>query len=193
MKVALLYQDFSSTRLTSASSFASFSIRINGLFDPDPLLATGSISGFNELGLLYRQSLVEKVLSDWFVCNNGAVPIIIVVCPSLTNLAGVLSSGAAIANLAENKWARKAILSGAGGQDRYRIRLSIDLARFVANYTQYHSGIYSGFMGSAPSNPTQLIYLNFCAYSPLPLTSGVTSDLSIKFFTEVYDVQTPLG
>jgi len=191
--VSFFYQDFSSTRLTSTSSFSSYSIRANGLFDPDPLLLTGSISGFAEQGNLYRQYLVRRVFIDWFVSNNGVAPVILVAAPSLTNLAAVLSSGQAIANLAENRGAKKFILSGAGGQDRGRIRMRIPLAKYVSNNFQYNSGTYSGFMGSAPSNPATLIYLNFCAYSPVPLTAGVTTDLSIRFETKLYDIQTPLG
>jgi len=84
-------------------------------------------------------------------------------------------------------------LSGAGGQDRYRFRMKLDLANYVKNNYQFYSGAYSGFLGAAPSNPANLIYLNFASYSPLPLTAGVTSELSIKFKTKLYDVQTPLG
>jgi len=193
-RVALHYQDFSSTRLTSSSSFSSFLMRVNGIFDPDPLLLTGGVSGFGEWGGLYRQYLVEAVTVTWNVSNLQNFPIILVMAPSLTALGGVLGSGAAIANLAENKFAqKKKILSGSGGQDRTFFRSYLNLAKFTGQPLQFNSGGYSGFLGTAPSNPVNLIYFNFCAYGPSPLTSGIISDLSIRFHTKLYNVQTPLG
>jgi len=193
-RVTLTYQDLSLSRAVSLlSSYFVYSMRLNGIYDPDPLLLTGSVTGFAEWGGFYRQYLVEAVTITWSVVNRENFPVIIVFAPSLTNLAAVLSSGQAIANLAENKFAQTRVLSAQGGQDRARIQVTIKLSSYVALPQQYNSGIYSGFMGAAPSNPSNLIYGNFSGYAPSTFTNGIVSDLKVRFHTKLYDVQTPLG
>jgi len=193
-RVTLTYQDLSLSRAVSLlSSYFVYSMRLNGIYDPDPLLLTGSVTGFAEWGGFYRQYLVEAVTITWSVVNRENFPVIIVFAPSLTNLAAVLSSGQAVANLAENKFAQTRVLSAQGGQDRARIQVTIKLSSYVALPQQYNSGIYSGFMGAAPSNPSSLIYGNFGGYAPSTFTNGIVSDLKVRFHTKLYDVQTPLG
>jgi hypothetical protein len=192
LRVMFTYQDFITTRFASAASFSAFVLRLNGLYDPDPLLLTGGIAGIIEWGGLYRQNLPEFCDLIWSVVNNNNSAVVVVFVPSLTNLSASLSSGQVIANLAENKWSRRVVLSAQGGQDRATIRVRIPFAQFVGNRTQFLSGTYSGFLGSAPSNPTTIIYGTFGCYGPNALTNGVTSCLTLKIGTKLYDVQTPL-
>jgi hypothetical protein len=145
------------------------------------------------MGGLYRQYLVESVFIKWQFVNEQVFPLIVIFAPSLTNLASSLSSGAAIANLGENKLNRQQIISGAGGNDRGMILSTINLEQYVGQSSQYKSGIYAGFLGAAPSNPATLIYLNFCVYGPSILSLGILSNLKIEFRVKFYDVQTPLG
>jgi len=192
-RVTLTYQDTSLLRGASGASYFTYTMRANGLYDPDPLLLTGGISGFNEWGGLYRQYLVESVTVTWSVANAQAFPIIVVFAPSLTSLATVITSAAAVANLAENKMAQSRVLSISGGQDRTVIKSFVDLRRYVAKPTQFDSGIYSGFLGAAPSNPATQLFLNFCGYASSPFSTGIIASLKIDFHTKLYDVQTPLG
>jgi len=193
-RVTLAYQDVSLSRAVSLlNSYFIYTMRLNGVYDPDPLLLTGSVTGFAEWGGLYRQYLVEAVTITWSVVNRENFPVIIVFAPSLSSQAAVISSGQAVANLAENKFAQTRVLSAQGGQDRARIRVTIKLSSYVALPQQYNSGIYSGFMGAAPSNPSNLIYGNFCGYAPSTFTNGIVSDLKVRFHTKLYDVQTPNG
>jgi len=192
-RVTLTYTDNSIIRGASGASYFVYTLRANGLYDPDPLLLTGGISGFTEWGGLYRQYLVESVTVTWDVANAQTFPIQIVFAPSLTNLSTIITSAAAVSNLAENKQAQQRIISGVGGQDRARIKTTINLRSFVANPTQFQSGIYSGFLGAAPSNPTTLIYLNFCGSAPFVFSTGIVASLRVDYHTKLYDVQTPLG
>jgi hypothetical protein len=188
-RVTLVYNDNSVPRNNIGSSYLYFAQRGNGLFDPDPLLLTGSISGFAEWGAFYRQYIVESITVKWIVCNKEAFPVTVVCAPSNVSLATVITSHQAAVNLGENKLSTVRNLSMASGQDRTIIVKNINWSRYIANPVQYLGGTFSGFGGFAPSNPIVSTFLDFAAYADNVFSAGISSSLRIEYHTKWYDIQ----
>jgi hypothetical protein len=193
MRVTLIYNDNSVPRNNIGSSYLYFAQRGNGLFDPDPLLLTGSISGFAEWGAFYRQYIVESVTIKWIVCNKEAFPVTVVCAPSNVSLATVITTHQSAVNLGENKLSTVRNLSMASGQDRTIIIKNINWSRYIANPIQYLAGTFSGFGGFAPSNPTVSTFIDFAAYADNVFSAGISSSLRIEYHTKWYDIQSLQG
>jgi len=192
----MVYQDNSDLRLGSPStSFNYFSMRANSVFDPDPLLATGGISGFSEWGTFFRIYRVTAVQLRWEVINVPTNPPIVVgIVPSST--VPTAATRTTVINLLENKFVSPIrSISVSGGMDRAVINYHLSLRQFVGNPTVLTDRDYAGFMGSSPGNPSQVIFLNFIAYCPSSsvLTVNVVSNLKITYFCNLSDRQTLSG
>jgi len=193
MDVTLAYNDNTQSRFATASTFAFFRMRANSVFDPDPLLATGGISGFLEWGSLYRKYLVTDVHVEWILSNLNAHPVNVVFCASTVDLAAAVASANAVSDLGELNFSVVRNLSAAGGQDRATISKTINLAKLHGRFQQYLTDDdYSGFAGTGPTNPAQMLFLNFGAWSNLPLTSGIDCTLRIKYRVTWFERQSPL-
>jgi hypothetical protein len=193
MMVKLNYTDGSQLRNNIGSSYLFFKMRGNSVFDPDPLLLTGGITGFPEWGGLYRRYLVTKVRVEWKVTNMESFPLSVCFAPSLADITTIVSSKNAAADVGEMKLGQVADLSAAGGMDRALINSTIDCATFMGNVNEYlDSGTWAGFAGAAASNPNQYIFLNFTVYSSNVLSSGIFSTLRIHYTVKFYEVQTPI-
>lgn len=190
-RITFIYNDTSLIRNNLASQYIWFKMR-SSLYDPDPLLLTGGITGFTEWGGIYRQYLIEAVTIEWRVSNLEAFPVSVVFAPSLTDIGSVVSSRNAAADIGELRHSQVRSLSMAGGLDRTMIRARFNLASLVGNTTQFNSGLFSGNMGFAPSNPAFFVYFNFAAYSASNFSSGIESTLKLSFHTKLYSIQSPL-
>ncbi len=191
--ITLVYQDSSMTRFNSGATFAYYRMRANGLYDPDPLLATGGISGFLEWGSIYRKYVVTDVHYEWKVTNREVFPVNIVTAVGNVDLVAAVSSVNAAADIAELKYSSTAVLSAAGGQDRAVINKTVHLPKVHGRPEQYlGDDNYSGFGGAAPSNPNTLLYIHFAAYSTANMAVGCDVVLRIKFRVTWYDVQSPI-
>ena len=60
----LRYVDSAYVRNNPGGNYLVYSFRINDLYDPDPLLLSGSISGFKEIMQFYAQYRVLHVAAD---------------------------------------------------------------------------------------------------------------------------------
>jgi len=191
--LTLVYNDSTITRFNGASSFSFFRMRANSIFDPDPLLLTGGISGFTEWGGLYRKYLVTDVHIEWKVCNLNNVGVNLVFSASTVDVNGLITSNNTVADLAELPFSSAVALSPTGGQDRAIITKTISLAKLHGRPEQYLTDDnYSGFLGSAASNPTNILFLNFGAFASANMTSGIDSTLRIKYRVQLYERQSPL-
>jgi len=67
----LHYTDLTLSRLNAAAAqFALFSLRLNDVYDPDPLFGTGSLSGFNEYCQFYNRYRVLSAKVHWEIVNT---------------------------------------------------------------------------------------------------------------------------
>jgi len=189
--ITFIYNDTSLIRNNILSQYIWFKMR-SSIYDPDPLLLTGGITGFTEWGGLYRQYLVEAITVEWRVSNLEAFPVSVVMAPTLTDIGSVISSRNAAADIGELRHSQVKSLSMAGGLDRTIFRATYNLASLVGNMIQFNSGSFAGFLGAAPSNPSALVYINFAAYSAVNFVNGIESTLKLSFHTKLFSIQSPV-
>ena len=70
-----MYRDNSYTRNNPGNNFLVYSLRINDLYDPDPLVLSGSISGFKEMMQFYQYYRVKFFSAAIQLFNNEAFPL----------------------------------------------------------------------------------------------------------------------
>jgi len=190
MDNTMKYVDEQITKTIGGSLFVYWRMRMNDLFDPNPLILTGAISGFAEMATLYRRYLVTSLTVTLDVVNNEAFPVLVAIAPSDIDLASVITSAAAAVNLAEYPLAKKVLLSAAGGMNRGRLTMTINLARFVGQPLAYKSSLdYSALVNASPAIQT---FFNVSVSSATNLTAlGVTQYAQYKYRTHWSQRQTP--
>jgi len=128
--IDLSYTDNTIARNHATFTFLAFRFRLNGLYDPDPALGSGGISGFLEWSNLYRKYLVTKVRIKWDVTNLEAFPITICFCPSNYDINSLITDSSTALDMGEMTGGQVRQLSQAGGMDRNRIDTTVILSRF---------------------------------------------------------------
>jgi len=188
--ITMAYTDSILVRNNAGNKYLYFRLRANALYDPDPLLLTGGVSGFSEYGAFYRRYLVTQVCVDWQVTNLESFPITLVHNVTPVDLVTAVTSPNLVLDMAENVYSIEKKLSQAGGMDRVRIIKTVNLATCHGNPMEYMaSENYSGLGGTAPANPTLLFYLNFAVASNTNLVNGIDSTLRIRFKVKWYERQ----
>lgn len=183
----LRYVDGSYARNNPGNNFLVYSFRINDLYDPDPAILSGSISGFKELMQFYTSYRVLSVDVDITLVNIEAFPLMYGFCFSSTNLTGVISTRDDAINALENNLSTKArILSGKGGIDRTRLRRHIMIHKIVGDKRTYLADLdYSGQGLATPAKP---VWLNFIVASTTGavLSLGYATTTNLTFDSEFY-------
>lgn len=169
--IDLVYPDVTFNRNNATATFLSWRYRMNSIFDPDPLLGSGSVPGYTFWSGGYSAYIVLKLGYDIQVSNVEDSPVDIVCCPSVTDLG---SNYAATAELFGNPHATVAQCSGKGGMDRCHLKGWIDLGHFFGNTTHYLT-IGSNF----GSNPTGL-YLNVGGVCATAFTANKGVDIRVN-------------
>lgn len=192
MTVRMVYQDSSDMRLSAPSlSYSFFTMRANSVFDPDPLILSGGISGFSEWGGLFRSYRVTKVRVRWEVINDlNNPPITFCVVPGFGS--SLPSTRSALINTFENRFASKSVsISAAGGMDRAVINYNLNLSRYIGNRVYMSDRDYTGFFGSGATNPLLIVSLFFLAYCPSTMTisNAVVSNLRLEYTVQMYERQ----
>lgn len=184
------YVDEQIGKSNAGNQYIYWRMKMGDIFDPNPLIATGSISGFSELAALYRRYLVTSLTVTLDVVNNEAFPVVVAIAPSDIDLATVITSGALALNLAEYPLAKKVLLSAAGGQNRGRLTMTINLGRFVGQPTAYRGSLdYSALTNTSPATNT---YFNVAAASASNFTAaGITQYAQYKYRVHWSQRQTP--
>ncbi len=178
----------SDMKRTAAAPFLCFRYRANSLYDPDPLVLSGAVSGFAELANLYKIYRVIHTGFEWTVSNNEDFPVIVGVVYSTSDLASSIASADDALNALENGYSsRSKLLSAKGGQDRLQIQGDLDLYKLVGNKQYFDASSEFGALTSA--NPTAILYINFIVVSTggSNLTNGVSQGLQLRFTTKFYD------
>jgi hypothetical protein len=190
--VDLTFCDTTITRNNAGARYAYWRLRANSVYDPDPLLLTGPVSGFNEWASIYRRYLVKSVIIDSEMVNKEAFPVGFSFAPSDIDLSTVITSAASAQDLGETPLAVPSkMMSAAGGLDRLRFRKSVDLGHLSGQRGAYtNSLVYSSLVNS---NPSILLFLNFALFSDTNLVNGVVQNTRVHFRVLLTERQTLLA
>lgn len=184
----LYYVDGSTVRNNPGSNYLVYSMRINDLYDPDPLLLTGSVSNFKEMMQFYSYYKVDYSSIHWTVVNLEPFPLSCGVVFSQTNLTGVITTQADALNAFENDFASQVrTISSTGGLDRTTFSIpQFSIPNLLGNKQQYEGeSNYSGLGLATPSIP---LWANFIVWAPTgaALSNGYANSTRLSFYSRFY-------
>lgn len=175
--------------LQGATTFLLREWRINALFDPDPLIGGGTVSGYSQFALLHNAHIVEYFRCHYDVAGNEpASPVVFGIIfrdvqPSTT----ILTHSNAVNALEQAPTDGVHIVGQTSGMDVFRSPMyKIKPGDIVGNPLQYLSNI--AFASATNSVPTQLVWMAFIAISGTggPLTNGCILDMYMEFTSRWY-------
>jgi hypothetical protein len=175
--VDLFYQDTLISRNNAGNLVLSWRYRANSVFDPDPLLGTGSLSGFNEWAAFFNAYRVVDFDYDIQFSNLESFPLICVACPTLLDVG---ANYASTDQMPEFPYGKKSMISGKGGMDRARIRGHVDLASLEGATTYFTS---NEFAAVVTTNPGTVRFMNFGIVSTSVLVNGILASVRMKYKT----------
>lgn len=177
----LNYIDSSYVRNNPGGNYLVYSFRINDLYDPDPLILSGSVSGFKEIMQFYNYYRVTNCHVSFKIFNNEAFAIIYGAVFSQFNLTGTISSRDDAINALENDFSTRArLLSAKGGLDHEDINFALQPWQLLGDKKQYDAE--SNYTGLGLATPTSPLWLNFIVASPTgaALGNGYTNSTTIS-------------
>lgn len=183
----LNYIDSTYVRFNGGANYLVYAFRINDLYDPDPIVLTGSISGFKEIMQFYTTYRVMDFKVHLKISNNEAFPLLYGYVFSQTSLVGVIGSRDDAINALENDYStRGRLLAAKGGIDTEEIQSQVKPATVLGDQRQYNSEL--GYSGQGLATPAIPLYLNLIVASPSGsvLANGVTTALTLEFLSEFF-------
>lgn len=183
----LRYCDSSYVRNNPGGNFLVYSFRVNDLYDPDPIILSGSVTGFKEIMQFYTNYRVLHVTLNIKITNNEAFSLMYGGVFSQTNLVGSITTRDDAINALESTLSsRSRILSAKGGMDRGSLYMTIPVASILGDRRQYLSE--ANYSGVGLSTPTTPLWFNMIVASPTgaTLTNGYTNSTNITFQSEFY-------
>jgi hypothetical protein len=186
----LNFIDGNPLRFNALSNYVYWRYRANSVFDPDPLILTGGISGFTELAALYREYRVTHLEFEWNISNRESFPVMIGLAFTTLDVVGTITSGAAAFNLLENGYStRGKILSAAGGQDRFTFKGKVSIADLFGNPEQYAGD--NSYAANVTGDPARLLFANCVAVSTTGanMALGVSISMTLRYTTQFFNRQ----
>lgn len=183
----LRYIDQAYVRNNPGNNFLVYSFRINDLYDPDPAILSGSLSGFKELMQFYDSYRVLSVNINITLINLESIPIMYGMCFTNQNLTGVIATRDDAINALENHFSTKArILSGKGGIDRARLSRHVMMHNIVGDKKQYLADIQ--YIGQGLATPTKPVWMNMIVTTTTgaALTNGYATTTNLTFDSEFF-------
>jgi len=168
----------------------AWTLRSNDVFDPDPLLLTGGITGFAEMSAFYERFIVQQMHSRVTFANRESFPIKVgVVLTPSSILPSITSRALALDALERFGQVACFELSSQGGMDRKTCNFTFDPAAVLGHPGEYHnSGLYSG---TSSSSPTRFIFVTYILVAPssvATLANGVFYSNELNYKTKFYSV-----
>lgn len=177
----LVYLDQTENRNNVGGFVCSWRYRLNSAYDPDPLLGTGAISGFNEWAAFYTHYRVLSLSYDVNISNMEAFPLTAVAAPTLTDL-GANSTNTI--TLPEIPYGKKRCLSAKTGADRCRFRGTVTVAKLEGSTEPFTD---SSFAATVSTNPAMIRFMNFGVSSGASaLVSGVFISARLEYLVQFY-------
>jgi hypothetical protein len=183
----LSYIDSTYNRTNAGANYLVYSFRVNDLFDPDPLILSGSVSGFKEIMQFYQYYRVIVSSLELKITNNETFSLLWGIFYSTNNYVGSLPNRDAAINTLENGFTSGSkVLAAKGGMDRDSMTCSIPVGEILGNQVTYLAE--AGYAGIGLASPSLPLYLHLIVASPgvTNLSNGVTTFLKIGFNTEFY-------
>ena len=187
IKRNLNYIDSAYVRNNPGNNFLVYSLRVNDLYDPDPLILSGSVSGFKELMQFYLYYRVLTTTIHFDITNNEAFSLMYGIVLSQQNLTGTITNRDDAINSLENDFStRGRILAAKGGIDRDNLRLTFNIWDLLGNKAQYMAE--NGYIGNGLATPSIPLWANFIVASPTgtPLNNGYTTTTTLNMHAEFF-------
>jgi len=188
----LQYLDADSSRKNGAASFVAWQYRINDVYDPDPLLFTGGVTGFSEMGAFFTRFRVDAVEIHAQISNFENFPVTVGFVFSPESLLASLGTPAAALNALE-RWGAETpiIMGGVSGNNIAKFPpVRVKPSRILGNAAAYYGNEnYCGFFNSTPF---LAIYVTFIVYGPSALSLGVFANVRLRFKTHFYNIRSTL-
>lgn len=184
---SFMYVDNAYVRNNPGNNYLVYSFRINDLYDPDPLVLSGSVSGFKEMMQFYQYYRVLEFSATINISNNEAFDIFYGAVFSQSNLTGSIVSRDDAANALENNYAKGPfLLSEKTGMDRGTMRLRIKPSALLGVPKQYFAD--NDYTGTGLATPPIPLWLNFIVYTPTGavLSNGYTTATKLFFRAEFF-------
>jgi len=192
IRVQLVYSDPNQQRASVANNYSAWVFRVNSAYDPDPLIASGGISGFNELANFYYFYRVDAVSVDIEAGNEDDFCYTLGMCPTGTvNPGPLLSSRGACVDLLENPRSVQVLMPSSGGPVA-RMKAHYDLASIFGDRNQYLSD--HDFTSAVGASPIFQLWLGLVLYTNGVVgVNGVTISTRLLFNIEFYNRVTLFG
>lgn len=181
------YIDDRYTRNNSGALYLVYSFRVNDLYDPDPLILSGGVSGFKEMMQFYTTYRVLSTKIHLKIANLETFPLIYGYVFGQTSLAGVVSGVNDAVNALENDFStRGRLLAAKGGIDTDEIQSNLNMGQLLGTHQQYRADIsYSGQGLASPITPLW-VNLIIASTNTTNLINGVATALTFEFNTEFF-------
>lgn len=182
--VDLIFPDTTTSKTNNSATYLSWRYRMNSVYDPDPLVLSGSVPGHTAWSAFFSNYRVLKFGYDIDFVNMEGFPVDVVAAPSLTDLgANYVTTN----ELFGNPHAAVSAMGSAGGMDRTNLKGSIDLGAFQGSTTWYLGN--DAYASVTNTNPTQLLYMNFGGITASSFTAlGVDYRVTLKY-TVLYNTR----
>jgi len=190
----LRYVDGTDVRQFPAQNYGVWSMKLNDVYDPDPLLGTGGITGYAELIAFYSTWLVTACQLDCvFVSNEPALAVKIAVLVTPLAITASLTSKALCLDAIE-RWGAiwTTELGETTGMCRAVMPKTVVLPeRVVGDNAYYHAGTYNGATTTSPSSTVYVNFILTCA-SAAALTNGVNYKGIFSYRVKFFRIQSTL-
>lgn len=178
------------------ASFVLKEWRINSVFDPDPLISGGTVSGFPQLAAIYQNYRVENFRVRFEVAGNEpGLPLSIGLCfkdaqPSSTVTTYLRAQDA----LEVDPTTGPHVIGETTGSSVYRSKwITIKPSAILGNPRSYMSD--TAYASAVTTNPPQVVWMAFLLNSPsaiINLPNGCVLSIFMQFTTRFYSLRTTL-
>lgn len=172
----LKYSDSTYVRNAPGLNYLVYALRINDLFDPDPAILSGSVSGFKEIMQFYQYYRVTHVDVNVKIANNEAFALMYGGVFSQSNLVGAITSRDDAMDALESVFSSSVrVVAAKGGIDTGELHMKIPIQTILGLPRQYLSDF--NYIGNGLASPTIPLWFNLIVCSPTgtALTNGYTN------------------
>jgi hypothetical protein len=185
----LKYVDGSDQRAAAGVNWGVWRLKLTDVYDPDPLLLTGGITGYNEFSAFFNRWRVISTHLSLTVTNRESFPMHFAILLAPSDISTFLSSRALALDAMERPgciYHRE--LAAQGGMDRVTFNRRLNLKSILGDAYTLRAG---DFDGSVSSSPVRNLYAHFIIVAPTTVTTianGIFYDLTISYLVKFFDV-----
>lgn len=183
----MMYTDTTSNLLaTAGNTFGFIRYNANGLFDPNPLILTGTVPGFKAMSGLYERYRVRGCKIKVTFANQEAFPANVLIWPTTEDVSGSVSN-VYLQEMLDNAFCRYKTVSAKGGMDRGVLSSYISFKKLAGTGNVITDKDYSA---TTSANPAVVLFWNIGTYS-ITATSftaaSIPFECRLTFYVEWYD------